>query len=121
MVSGRRGSSSTGCLFSLILFGAALYFGIPIATVYIRYYQISDSINSAARLAPSLTDEVIRRRVTATADDLSLPPEVLKNLRIRRTGGVDRMITIETQYSETVTLQFFTHTFTFKPHAEEPL
>lgn len=121
MVTGRRGSSSTGCLFSLVLFGAALYFGIPIAGVYINYYQLSDEIHSAARLAPSITDETIRRRVADKADALSLPPDAVKNLRIRRTGGLDREITIETQYSQTVTLQFFSHTFTFKPRAEEPL
>ena len=121
MVSGRRGSSSSGCLFSLVLFGAALYFGIPIAGVYIRYYQITDEIHSAARLAPGITDATIRRRITDKADDLALPNDVVKNLRIRRTGGVDSRITIETQYSEPVTLQFFSHTFTFKPRAEEPL
>ncbi|MGB7212453.1 MAG: hypothetical protein WBC97_07460 [Gemmatimonadales bacterium] len=120
-MSGRRGSSSTGCLFSLVLFGAALYLGIPIARVYINYYQISDEIQSAARLAPSLTDATIRRRIADQADALSLPPDAVKNLTIRRTGGLDREITIQTQYSETVTLQFFSHTFKFKPRAEEPL
>lgn len=121
MVTGRRGSSSTGCLFSLLLFGAALYFGVPIAGVYIRYYQLTDEMHSAARLAPSLTDDTIRRRVADKVTDLSLPADAVKNLRIRRIGGLDRKITLDTEYSETVTLQFFSQTFTFKPHAEEPL
>jgi hypothetical protein len=121
MVTGRRGSSTSGCLFSLLLFGGALYFGIPIAGVYIRYYQLSDEMHSAARLAPSLTDATIQRRVADKADDLALPPDVVKNLRIRRLGGTERKITIDTEYRETVQLQLFTHTFVFKPHAEEPL
>lgn len=121
MVIGRRGSSTSGCLFSLLFFGAALYFGIPIAGVYIRYYQLADEMHSAARLAPSLTDQTIQRRIADKADELALPADVLKNLKIRRLGGTDRKITIDTEYRETVTLQLFTHTFIFKPHAEEPL
>jgi hypothetical protein len=121
MVTGRRGSSSSGCLFSLLLLGAVLYFGIPIASVFIRYYQLTDEMRSAARLAPSLTDATIRRRVVDKADELSLPNDAVKNLRIRRLGGTDRKITIDTEYADTLTVQFFTHVFVFKPHAEEPL
>ncbi|MFI5235471.1 MAG: hypothetical protein ACHQXA_07165 [Gemmatimonadales bacterium] len=121
MVNPRRGASTTGCLFSLILLGAVLYFGIPIAGVYIRYYRLTDEMHSAARLAPSLTNETIQRRVADMVDELALPQAAIKNLRIRRTGGFDRKITLDTEYSETVTLQGFSYTFAFKPHAEEPL
>lgn len=121
MVSGRRGSSSTGCLFSLLLFGAALYFGVPVAGVYVRYYQLTDEMHSEARLAPGLTDETIRRRVAAKVDELGLPDSAVKNLRIKRYSGLNRRITLDTEYTETVKLQFFTQTFRFKPHAEEPL
>ena len=52
--SNRRGSSSTGCLLTLLLFSAALYYGINIGEVYWRFYQYQDEMRSQARLAPSL-------------------------------------------------------------------
>jgi hypothetical protein len=118
---GRAGKTSMGCLTTLLLFGAALYIGIPVAQVYIRQYQFSEEMRSQARLGPSLTDAVIRRRLVDKADELALPPEAVKNLKIKRTGGRDRRITIDSEYSETVTRPFFEHTFIVHPHADLPL
>ena len=73
--SNRRGSSSTGCLLTLLLFSAALYYGINIGEVYWRFYQYQDEMRSQARLAPSLADGVIRRRLLLTVDRLGLPAE----------------------------------------------
>lgn len=122
MVSGasdRRGSSSTGCLLTLLVFAGALYYAINIGEVYWRFYQYQDEMRSQARLAPSLTDGVIRRRLLLTVDRLGLPAEAQK-IQIRRTAR-PRQITIESQYAEEVHLLLFDHAFEFHPHAVEGL
>lgn len=111
----RRGAGTLGCLVSLALFVAALYYGINIGEVYLRYYRLLDAMRSQARLAPSLTDDVINRRLTAVAD--SLLPGKIRRFRITR----GRMITIQAQYHDQVDLPFFKRTFVLKPKAQEPL
>jgi len=118
---GRAGKGSSGCLLTLVIFGAVIYFGLPVAEVYVRQYSFSEEMRADARLATGLTDAVIRRRLVDKADALGLPPEAIKNLKIRRTGGSDRQITIDSEYAETVTRPFFTYTFTIRPHADASL
>jgi hypothetical protein len=115
----RRGASTIGCLLSLLVFAAIAYYGVNIGRVYLRYYQLMDAMRSNARLAPSLTDATIRRRLLTRVDELGLPQEAQKFV-IRRSGQ-PRNITIETQYSESVDLPLFRHTFNFTPQAVEPL
>ncbi len=110
----RRGTSSLGCLVSIILLAAAVYYGLHIGKVYFRFYQLQDEMESAARMAPSLKDDVIYRRLAATSDSL-----------LGRTLTFDikrgNKVTIHTEYSDSVDLPFFKHTFHFKPRVEEPL
>ena len=115
----QKGGSTAGCAVSLLVFVAAVYYGINIGQPWFRYYQLLDEMRVSARLAPSLTDPVIRRRLQAKAEELKLPPEASK-FTITRTGN-PRMITIETEYNESVSLPLFNHTFVFKPQAVEPL
>lgn len=115
----RRGASTVGCLLWLLIFVAALYYGVHIGEVYWRNWQLVEEMKSQARLAPSLTDPVILRRLVAKVDELGLPAEASR-FRIVRTPR-PRVIRIDTQYSETVQLPFLTHTFSFTPHAEAPL
>lgn len=115
----RRGGSTSGCLVSLLIFVAAVYYGIHFGEPWLRYYQLLDEMRSSARLAPTLSDGVIRRRLEAKADELELPEDAHK-FQISRSGK-PRKITITTKYSETVTVPLFTHTFVFEPTAEEPL
>ena len=117
-LSARRGAGPLGCLISLALFAAALYYGLNIGQVYLRYYQLEDSMRSQARLAPSLKDDVIQRRLTAQAD--SLLPGRRPQFTITR-GGTPNRIIIETVYSDKVELPFFKHTFVMHPRAEERL
>lgn len=119
--NGRAGKGSSGCLVTLVLFGAVIYFGLPVAEVYVRQYSFSEEMRSQARLAPGLTDVVIRRRLMDKADELGLPPEAIKNLKIRRTSGRDKRIIIDSEYSETVRRPMFEHTFTIRPHADAEL
>jgi hypothetical protein len=115
----RRGSSTSGCLISLILFVAAVYYGIHLGQPWVRYYQLLDEMRVSARLAPTLSDGVIQRRLEQKVDELALPPEAKKFVITR--SGKPRKITITTTYSETVTVPLLTHTFLFTPTTEEPL
>jgi len=112
------GASNFGCLLSLAIFVAALYYGINIGQVYFRYYQLVDGMRTQARLAPSLQDDVILRRLGEQAD--SLLPGRRPHFSITRGGSPNRIV-ISTQYTERVDLPFFKHTFVLRPRAEERL
>jgi hypothetical protein len=118
MVS-RRGASSLGCLFSLLVFVAVLYYGVNIGEVFFRYYRLVDEMQTQAQLATALDDGTIRRRIQAAAQEIGLP-EQAQQIRITRRAA-PRAIDIETAYSETVNLPLFSHTFTFHPKATQPL
>jgi hypothetical protein len=121
MVRSRRGASSSGCLFTLLIFVAALYYGVNIGEVYFRYYRLLDEMQSEARLSAGLDDGTIRRRIQTAVDEIGLPESAGdQNLRIERTAS-PREIVIQTQYSESVSLPLFKHTFTFHPRATQPL
>ncbi|MDX2121876.1 MAG: hypothetical protein SF070_12590 [Gemmatimonadota bacterium] len=104
---------------SLVILVAGVYYGIHLGQPWFRYYQLVDEMRVSARLAPTLSDGVIRRRLEAKADELGLPPEA-KKFQITRSGK-PRRIVITTQYSETVSVPLLTHTFVYTPTAEEPL
>ena len=114
----RRGAGGLGCLFSLLLFGTALYYGVNIGQVYLRYYQLVDDMRSQARFSPGLKDDVIHRRLQAQAD--SIMPGRHPQFKITR-GVTPNRIVIETEYQDHVDLPFFKHTFLMHPRAEEPL
>jgi hypothetical protein len=116
--SSRRGESALGCLVSLLVFVAALYYGVNIGQVYLHYYQIRDGMRTQARMAPSLTDDVINRRLMSQAD--SILPGGAPAFKITRVGHPNR-ITIQTEYSEEVDLPLFKHTFVLRPRAEEQI
>jgi hypothetical protein len=118
-VVSRRGASSLGCLFTLLVFVAALYYGVNIGEVFFRYYRLLDEMQTQAQIAAALDDGTIRRRIQATAQDIGLPQEAQQIRIIRRASP--REIEIETAYSESVTLPLFNHTFTFHPKATQPL
>ena len=113
--STRRGASGLGCLISLALLAALLYYGVHIGGVFLRYYQLQDEMEEQARFAGQISDAAIRSRLLAGADSLlGQSPD----FRIERGAG---RITIATRYTETVELPFFRHTFVLTPRAEGPL
>ena len=114
----RRGAGGFGCLLSLVLFAGAVYYGVNIGQVYLRYYQLLDGMRTQARLGPSLHDDVIYRRLEGQAD--SLLPGSTHRFKITRTGPPRRII-IETEYTDQVDLPLFKHRFVLRPRAEEPL
>jgi hypothetical protein len=117
--AGRRGSSTMGCLVSLVIFAALIYYGTKIGEHYWNFYQLQDEMRSQARLAPSLNDQVIRRRVLDKADELNIMITP-RDVKISR-GGRPPHISIESEYSDSVSLPLFRHVFVFTPKADEPL
>ena len=115
-----RGASSTGCLVSLLIFVAVLYYGVNIGEVFFRYYRLLDEMQSQTRVAAALDDGTIRRRIQAAVQEIGLPDSAGDRIVISRTAA-PRQISITTTYSETVHLPLFTHTFNFSPRATQPL
>lgn len=114
----RRGAGELGCVLSLLLFVGALYYGVNIGQVYLRYYELLDGMRTQARLAPSLSDDAIQRRLVGQADILL--PRGAPRFRVTR-GGRPNRIVIETEYTDPVDLPFFKYEFILRPRAEEPL
>ena len=120
LLGSRRGASSSGCLLSLLLFVAALYYGVNIGEVYFRYYRLLDEMQTETRIASGLDDGTIRRRIQAAIEEIGVPDAAGSNLVIRRTA-FPREIVIETRYGESVSLPFFNHIFSLHPRAVQPL
>lgn len=118
--SGRRGKTSYGCLVSLLVFVAALYYAVHIGEPWFRYFRFLDEVKQQARIAAALDDGTIRRRLQAAVDRLGLPDSAGNRIVIRR-SATPRRIQIETRYSESVDLPFLKHTFVFTPQATQPL
>jgi len=116
----RRGASTIGCLLSLLVLVAVLYYGVNIGEVYFRYYRILDEMQSQARVAAALDNGTIQRRIASAIQEIGLPDDASGNLQITRSAS-PREITIETEYAETVKLPLFLHTFHLHPKATEPL
>jgi len=116
---GLHGKSRFGCLLTLLALALGAFYGIPAGSVYVRYWRFQQEIKTQARLAPSIDDATIRRRLRSKAEDLGLPDEA-KQVSIRRTLR-PREITIRTEYEETISLPFFSYTFTLVPEVRNPL
>ncbi len=113
----KRGATRTGCLFFVLLLVAVVYFGIPIGSMYVRYYRLENEMQTQARFAPSIDDDTIRRRLLQTIDALGLPVEA-RRLRIRRISR-PREIIISTSWEETIVLPFYTRVRIFAPEVRE--
>jgi hypothetical protein len=109
MVS-RRGRSTLGCLFVLLLVVSGAYFGYEFLDAYYRYYTLRDAMAQEARFAENRSDAMVRRRIRAKADSLGVPDDAVFRVRRNRNG-----IAIWTEYSETVRLPIGTKRLTFEP------
>ena len=113
MVRLRRGRSQLGCLFTLLVLSAIVYFGVNVADVFWNFYQYQDRMEQEARFAAHRSDAVIKRRLAVFADSLGLP-EGARNVRVRRG---DKTITIWTEYYQHMELPGVVHEFYLNPHA----
>lgn len=116
MVTARRGASSLGCLFTLMVIVAIAYFGLPIGEAFYRFYRYEDAMKQAGRFARLNNDASIRASLAAMADSIGLPNEA-KRIGIQRRGST---IVIGAQYTETFELPGTVREYTFKPRAEVP-
>ena len=113
----RRGTSTLGCLVSLALFVGALYYGVHIGEVYLRYFELLDDMRTQAHMGAHFSDNEIAAHLAAQADSLlSETPR----FQITRYSSPNR-VTIQTEYTESVDLPFFKHTFVLRPRAEEQI
>lgn len=114
-----RGASKRGCLITLVVLAAVLYYGIPIGGHVFRYLQLLDEMKSTVQFASTIEDVEIRRRVLNKIEALGLPAEARK-LTIRRTAR-PREIRVSTSYAVVIDLPFTTYTYTFRPEARARL
>lgn len=115
MVTRSRGASTLGCLFSLLIVVAVIYFGVNIGAPYFRYYQFRDAMQQEARFANRKSDSEIIATLRLKADSLALPAPAHR-INIRRTPS---RVVIWTDYTETIDFPFVTRDIAFKPVAEK--
>ena len=108
------GTSRLGCLFTIMVLGAAAFVGKNVGEVYFRSYRLRDYVKEQALFAPVLSDVVIRRRLVDFSDYLGLdlgPRDWL----IRRTSS-PRQITIKAQYEDSIVIEVFAMRKVWKMH-----
>jgi hypothetical protein len=114
MVRSRSGRSSLGCLFTLLVLAAIVYFGVNVGEVYFRFYQYQDAMRQEVRFAAHNSDAVILRHLREQADSLGLP-EAAGLVTLQRDG---RHIELESEYYEHIELPLTVREVHFNPHAE---
>lgn len=117
MVIARRGTSSMGCLFSLLIAAAVIYFGVDIGGAYWRFYEYQDDMSQLVKFAPRTSNENLIARLRADADSLSLPDDA-RRISIRRS---ETMLEIDAEYDEHIEFPMYERDIHFHPHAEGPL
>lgn len=114
MVRSRRGISKLGCLLSILIVVFVVHFGIQVTEVYWKFFQYQDAMRQRVRFAGRKTNTQIVRELRAKADSLGLPEGAFA-VRVRR---VQRYISIEAEYYETLELPGFVREVYLNPHAE---
>ena len=112
----RRGASSLGCLFTIMILMAILYYGVDIGRVYWDFYHFQDEMMTSARFASTQDDDQIRRHLRGVAQDLGLPAEA-QRIIIKRTEHPP-LVTIRSSYTVEIHLPFTHKSLVLKPQAE---
>jgi hypothetical protein len=110
----RRGSSSLGCLLTLLIVAAVVYFGIGIGEHFFRFFEYQDAMRQEVRFAAHNGDALILRHLRERADSLGLP-EAAGEVSLQRDG---RHIEIESEYYVSIELPLYVKEVRFNPHAE---
>ena len=114
MVTRCRGASTLGCLFSMLVVVAVVYFGVNVGAPYFRYYQFRDAMQQEARFANRKSDAEIIASLRLKADSLELPAPAHR-INVRRTPG---RVVIWADYREIIDFPFVTRDIAFRPVAE---
>jgi hypothetical protein len=99
-VVNRRGESRIGCLLPLLILAVAAYFAVGFGEAYFRFYQFKDAMGQEVGFSVDRTDDQIRKRLSALADSLQLPPGA-ELISIERTPST---VTISSDYDEVIRL-----------------
>lgn len=113
----RRGRSTLGCLFTLLILAAVGYFAVNAGESYWRFYQYQDVMRQEATFARQKTNDQIITRLRASVDSLGLPDEA-RMISIRRTANT---ILIDAAYDDQVEMPMYVRVIHYRPHAEGPL
>ncbi len=113
MVRERRGTGKLGCLVTLMVMAAGVYFAVNVGEVFWNYYVFQDRMRTMAAYASMRSDGAIRNRLVALADSLDLP-ESAYNVHVRR---VPHAIFIWADYSQHIELPGFVYELHFNPQA----
>jgi hypothetical protein len=116
MVKTRSGKTQVGCLLSILLVAAAVYFGVNVGNVLWDYYQFTDRMKQEVRFASSRSDAVIKRRLSAFADSLGLP-EAARNVHVKRGN---KLIAIWAEYYHVIELPGLVKEVRLNPQAQGP-
>jgi hypothetical protein len=109
----RRGAGKIGCLFSLLILSAVLYFGVNAFEKYYAYLQYKDAMQQEIRFRSFLPNDRIKANLRAVADSLGLPEDA-GVVTITRERG---QMTIEAHYEELIELPGFKREVHFEPRA----
>jgi hypothetical protein len=109
----RRGASKMGCLFTLLIVAAVLYFGVNAFEKYYLYLQYKDAMAQEIRFRSFLPDTKIRENLRLIADSLGLPEDA-GIVTVTRDRGV---MTIESHYEELIELPGYKKEVHFEPKA----
>jgi hypothetical protein len=109
-----RGRIPVGCVLFLLVCAAVAYLATPVGLQAFKYYQLEDEMKTQVRFAGTWTDEELRARILDRIEELGLPGEAARRLRIER-GGRPPEIRITTSYTITFEFPFYTRSHTFKP------
>lgn len=94
----RRGVGAFGCMVSLVVVAALVYFGGSYASAYLDYYRYKDAMKQEAKFSLQRTDVQIQSRLRVFADSLGLPPSA-RVVRVSR--GRERVV-ISASYLQSV-------------------
>jgi hypothetical protein len=111
------GASTLGCLFSILILMAVLYYGMDIGRTYWNYYKLIDEMGTSARFAETQTDEQIMKHLVGIARDLGLPPEA-QRFKIQRIDH-PKTVVISTKYTVTLVFPFKRKVVVLTPSAGE--
>ncbi len=111
-----HGASTLGCLFTIMLLMAVLYYGLDAGRMYWDFYKFQDEMETSARFASTQSDDQIRQHLKGVAQDLGLPVQA-QRVEIRRTKHPP-VIIIQSQYTVELVLPFTHKEITLRPSAE---
>ena len=92
----RSGAITLGCLVTLLVIAALLYFGIPAGESYKKYLEYKDAMAQEVRFHARDPDVKIKAHLAVVADSLGLPQDAGKVTITRKNGR----LTIASEYEQ---------------------